>query len=111
MCVGAVLPQMLLFVGNQQAQQNEMEETLRYYRIARFFSLAFLENSLALTGWREKAEMARREKKWQDDVFLGEESPRLNSMCQLKITHSHICTSSHQPFRREDFTWCLVILF
>lgn len=50
MCVGAVLPQTLLFVGNQQAQQNEMEETLRYYRIARFFSLAFLENSPALTG-------------------------------------------------------------
>lgn len=26
---------------------------------------------------------------WQNDVFLGEESPRLNSMCQGKITHSH----------------------
>lgn len=25
----------------------------------------------------------------QDDVFLGEGSPRLNSMCQGKITHSH----------------------
>lgn len=28
-------------------------------------------------------------KHWQNDVFLGEGSPRLNSMCQGKITHSH----------------------
>lgn len=29
-------------------------------------------------------------KRWQNNVFLGESSPRLNSMCQGKITHSHM---------------------
>lgn len=57
------------------------------------FLTGFYREQPALIGWRKKRCCSwngqKRVNRWQNDVFLCENSPRLNSMCQGKITHSH----------------------